>query len=144
MGRGERLKNLFRSKAGQIRQATDSRQQSINDTIGQIQGGSTGVMDRVGHVLQQGDVVVYDNEVALQFQVMAAAPVLDRNMPRGRVQITLVGTVPVNCAQNQPTARLMLIARNGLPLQPQAMPSPTTDTGANGKPKDEPSRIIVP
>lgn len=134
----DKFRGLFRNKAGQQRQRTDNLNASERRAIENVQSGSVGAYDRCGRQLQLQDDVIYDPPNDLIFKIMAAAPVLDRNAPRGLVQLTLVCTVPVNTYGNMPDLRLTLVARNSRWLVPEPVPK------AEPSSAEEPSRLILP
>lgn len=85
--------------------------------------GAAGLVDRLGTMLQDGDLVVYTPDIPILFELRAIGPTLDPRVRAGVMKYELVATVPLLSQANQPVRQIMMVRR------PERSASTTVDEG---------------
>jgi hypothetical protein len=119
---------MFQSNASKQaerqRQVVDQHRRVAEEQLKAIDAGVSGVIDQLGHMVETGDIVVFDNPQLLKFEVAGFMPVMDPRYPPGTVQMMLVCQLPVTCVIRQNVPGLFLVGRHGQLLQPVPKPEP--------------------
>ena len=80
-----------------------------------LAAGQTGVVDRFGAMVTQGDLVVWEPANSIVCEVVEVSPVLDPRAPIGLVRMTVTMNAPLTFPAGQPQIGIMRCGRQQAP-----------------------------